>query len=244
MTYRILVGNIVFFVCFLHQLTQAQTKTDPQWGSWQILTIQKSGTPQRPLGGFLEVQSRMNGVFRQFQYYEYKGGITRDIGPNFTLLLGGGRYVTYDYQDLGKGPLLEEWRMWEQLNINQFLSRLKFEHRYRIEQRWINDQYRNRFRYRLNLSIPINKPKIEAKTVFASVYNEIFLNNRVPHFERNRFYVGFGYQFNQQIVVQAGWINQYNYTPTGSNAKNNFLLSCQYRLPSKGKSEKVPSFQD
>lgn len=59
------------------------------------------------------------------------------------------------------------------------------EHRYRIEQRF-TDSYANRFRYRLNISVPLNNLKMESGTLYASVYNDY----KLPHFSRNRFHAG------------------------------------------------------
>jgi len=78
------------------------------------------------------------------------------------------------------------------------------------------------------------------KTAFLSVYDEIFLNPKGPVFERNRVYAGLGYQFNDHLIVQAGWVHQANYNlpvimqnqfvPQNTSAKNNIVLSAFYRL--------------
>jgi hypothetical protein len=216
-------------------------------GTWGILTVLMPGDSAHRWGGYSELQVRSNGpVFNQFQYYEAKAGISYDLDKYFTALIGGGRYTTYDYNNLGAGPTTIEARMWEQMSVSQYLSRIKLEHRYRIEQRWLNGIYRNRFRYRLNLFIPLNSKKIEAKTWFVSVFDEIFLNNKEPNFERNRISAALGYQFDKKWIVQAGWVNQYNYIPNQSNDKNNILLMLMYRINRKNsaKREHLPSTSD
>ncbi|MGS0014547.1 DUF2490 domain-containing protein, partial [Escherichia coli] len=86
------------------------------------------------------------------------------------------------YQPTGtfKTPIVtNEFRIWEQLILNNTIDRLKIEHRYRFEQRFINgDSYRNRFRYRLNTILPINNKVIQKKTFYLSLSDEIALNNR------------------------------------------------------------------
>jgi hypothetical protein len=216
-------------------------------GTWGILTVLMPGDSAHRWGGYSELQVRSNGpAFNQFQYYEAKAGISYDLDKYFTALIGGGRYTTYDYNNLGAGPTTIEARMWEQMSVSQYLSRIKLEHRYRIEQRWLNGIYRNRFRYRLNLFIPLNSKKIEAKTWFVSVFDEIFLNNKEPNFERNRISAALGYQFDKKWIVQAGWVNQYNYIPNQSNDKNNILLMLMYRINRKNsaKREHLPSTSD
>ncbi|TZF84981.1 DUF2490 domain-containing protein [Pedobacter sp. BS3] len=219
-------------------------QTDHQWGSWSILTVQLPSTTAHKWGGYAEAQLRTDAVFSRFQYYEYKAGVSYSISKNFTGLLGAGRYITYDADNLGAGPLTKETRLWEQLVINQYLDRLKFEHRYRAEQRWLSSGYRNRFRYRLSMAIPLNKPKVEPNTAYISLYDEVFLNNRAPHFERNRLMAGMGYQFTKNIGAQLGWVNQYNYTTASSGSKNNLVVTLIYTLDRDDNQERMPATVD
>ncbi|MBJ6110030.1 DUF2490 domain-containing protein [Hymenobacter sp. BT523] len=243
---------------------QAQTPANPTqpWGSWFIATVQLPGTAEHRWGAYAEAQARTNGVFQEYFYNELKAGVSYDIDPNFTVLLGGGRYATSDYKDLGAGPLNTERRLWEQLALTQYSKRLKLEHRYRLEQRWFDfrddsSAFRQRFRYRLNAFYPLNKKTITAGTVFLSAYDEIFLNPKGPVFERNRMYGGIGYQVSAHVVVQLGFVNQANYNlpafkagqfiPQITSAKNNVVLAFTYKLARRSTApatEQLPSQQD
>lgn len=250
---------ISFFVVTISR-TLAQTSLTPATplGSWLIATVQLPGGDKK-WGGFAELQARSNGTFSQYFYNELKAGVSYDLDKNFSLMVAGGRYATYDYQDLSAGPLNTEKRIWEQLIINQYLTRLKFEHRYRIEQRWFTYRdgttpYRNRIRYRLNMFVPLNNRTITDKTAFLSLYDEIFVNPLGPTFERNRLYAGVGYQFDQRWIIQLGLINQTNYnpatfesgvfTPQLATGKNNIVVGLTYRLKRSKNSEKLPSQPD
>jgi hypothetical protein len=251
--------TISLFICTLSR-SLAQTSLTPAtpWGTWLIGTLVLPGG-EKKWGGFAEVQARSNGVFKQYFYNELKGGISYDIDKNFSVMVAGGRYATYDYHALSDGPLTIEKRLWEQFTINQYLSRLKFEHRYRIEQRWFDNRdgttpYRNRIRYRINMFVPLNNRTVTAKTAFLSIYDEIFLNPIGPTFERNRIYAGIGYQFDQQLILQVGWVNQTNYnpatfesgtyTPQSATGKNNLVVGLIYRLKRKSASERLPTQPD
>ncbi|QKJ28321.1 DUF2490 domain-containing protein [Mucilaginibacter mali] len=238
--------KLFYAFLFLIALSFTATAQTTKTGTWGIFTALMPGDSVHRWGGYAELQLRANGAFSQFQYYETKAGISYDLDKYFTALIGGGRYTTYDYNNLGAGPTTIEARLWEQMSVSQYLYRIKLEHRYRIEQRWLNGIYRNRFRYRLNLFVPLNNTKIEAKTYFISVFDEIFLNNQEPNFERNRISAALGYQFDKKWIVQAGWINQYNYVPNLSNAKNNIMLMLMYRINRKNsaKREHLPSTSD
>lgn len=243
--FKIIINTVLAFVLLaIHPLTvKAQ---DSKVGTWGIATVVLPGDSSHKWGGYSELQIRTNDVFSQFQYYEAKAGISYDLDRNFTALLGTGTYHTYDYTDLSKGPITNEFRLWEQMTVNQFLYRFKFEHRYRVEQRWVNGDFRNRFRYRLNMFIPLNNTKIVAKTLFISVFDEVFFNNKAPNFERNRVSAALGYQFDKKWILQAGWINQHNYTLTQSSGKNNVMLMLMYRINRKNavESERVPTTTD
>lgn len=251
---------IISIVLGIFGRAEAQTSLTPSTpaGTWLIGTLVLPGGDKK-WGGFAEVQARSNAMFQQFFYNELKAGVTYDLDKNFSLAIAGGRYATYDYQDLSAGPLNTEKRLWEQLTVNQYLSRLKFEHRYRIEQRWFTYRdgttpFRNRIRYRFNTFIPLNNHTITQKTFFLSIYDEIFLNPIGPVFERNRFYVGAGYQFDQHWIVQVGAINQTNYNPATfesgvfspqtATGKNNLVIGIIYRLKRRSQQENLPTQPD
>ncbi|WDZ99783.1 DUF2490 domain-containing protein [Mucilaginibacter sp. SJ] len=239
--------NSIALVLFLLTICSITVKAqDSKVGTWGIVTVVLPGDSSHKWGGYTEFQTRTNNVFSQFQYYEVKAGVSYDIDRNFTALLGTGRYTTFDYMDVGKGPTTTETRFWEQITSNQFLYRIKLEHRYRVEQRWVNSDYRNRFRYRLNVFVPLNSTKIEAKTWFISVFDEVFLNNKVPNFERNRISAAVGYQFDKSWILQAGWINQYNYSAAAKSDKDNIMLILMYRIQRKNavQREHVPTTSD
>jgi hypothetical protein len=94
--------------------------------------------------------------------------------------------------------------------------------------------------------IPLNHKKIIANTWFISVFDEVFFNNRVPNFERNRISAALGYQVDKSWIVQVGWINQRNYTTIQSSAKHNIMLMLMYRINRKNavQREHVPTTTD
>jgi hypothetical protein len=105
-------------------------------------------------------------------------------------------------------PETEEHRIWQQFILTNMVGRVKFEHRYRLEQRWVRNDFKNRFRYRLMLFVPLNKPKIEEGTLFAGIYNEVFLNGKKEFYDRNRLYGALGYQLSKTTSLQVGMMHQ------------------------------------
>jgi len=121
---------------------------------------------------------------------------------------GYGYIGGHEFESEQTHPESEEHRTWQQFILINRIGRVKFEHRYRIEQRWINSDYRNRFRYRLMLFIPLNNPKIEKGTLFLGLYDEIFVNGKSTYFDRNRLYGALGYQFHKTSGIQLGLLHQ------------------------------------
>lgn len=193
-------------------------------GSWNVINTRVTLAPHWEL--FNELQLRSQSMYQDHFYYEVKGGVSFYLSKNFSFLAGVGRYITYSDPGTFNKPITgNELRFWQQLTMNNYLTRVKFEHRYRVEQRWFKTGYRNRFRYRLNAAVPIANKKVEPKTFYLAAFNEVFLTNKAPYFERNRFFVGFGYQINNYFSIQPGYVHQFDYRNDLGAGKNFFQLT-------------------
>lgn len=234
--------HLLFAVCLL--ISAAATAQQKSLGSWQVVNGQYNVNKHWFLWGELQVRSQR--FFNTFYYYETKGGAGLNIGKNFSFLAGTGRYATYSNNGNFKKPFAnEEFRLWQQFVINSYLNKLKFEHRYRVEQRWLtNGGYKNRYRYRLNLFLPLNNNKIAVKTFFLNAHDEVFLTNREPHFERNRIFAGAGYMPEKNMTVLAGYMHQYDYIPGASTHKNFIQLSLLLQFHQQDGVERLPQVLD
>lgn len=112
-------------------------------------------------------------------------------------------------------------------------TRLLMTHRFRYEQRFVEQQdFRTRYRYNVFVNIPFNDTKLSPKTIYAAFYNELFINgeratgnnNSVEIFDRNRTYAGLGYVLNKKIRFQFGWMKQ----TTNTWAKSQLQLSMHH----------------
>jgi len=140
-------------------------------------------------------------------------GINYHINKNAAVTLGYGFIPSYVFESEQSEPESTENRIFQQLILINKIDRIKFEHRYRIEQRWVSNEtvendYRNRFRYRLMAFIPINKDEMTTGTFFLGLYDEIFMNTKQTFFDRNRLYAALGYQFNKTTQAQVGYLRQ------------------------------------
>jgi hypothetical protein len=156
-----------------------------------------------------EVQYRNHTIVpNNIEQLLLRTGLNYHISNKAFATAGYAHITGYQFESEQSSPESTEHRVWQQFILTNNIGRVKFEHRYRIEQRWVNDDYRNRFRYRLMLFIPLNKPKIEKGTMFIGLYDEIFVNEKKTFFDRNRLYGALGYQFHKMASLQVGILRQ------------------------------------
>ena len=129
-----------------------------------------------------------------------------DLSPRAMVGLGYVRAETWPFAD---GPVRTENRLYQQFAIRHEWARSLFEHRYRLEQRWLEEAgestYSNRFRYRLQVTTPLNRKTMEPGANFINFYEEIFLNfDSERTFDQNRLYLAFGRQFAPLSNLQLG----------------------------------------
>lgn len=98
-------------------------------------------------------------------------------------------------------------------------ERLFLRHRFRYEQRWVNNQdFRTRFRYMLFADIPLNQADLSEGAIYLALYNELFINGErdigrgrsVDTYDRNRTYAALGFSLKNNLKVQGGYMYQHS----------------------------------
>jgi hypothetical protein len=192
-------------------------------GSWNILNIKYNHTEK--LSVFAETQLRSLKFYNNYHYYEYKGGINYKVHKDLMLTLGAGSYQTY--KEGGNFVLPknnDEFRLWPQVILFQTLGKFKIEQRYRAEFRFTSNGYRNRFRYRFGLSYQFGKQKNEYKPFQISASNELFFTDNEPYFERNRSLIALNYKPTKAIILQIGYIHQFDYKINDETGRDFFQV--------------------
>lgn len=214
-----LVHLIIIPAILLLLFVQPCVAQSPSLGTTNIVNIQYHFNPR--WSTFFETQFRSDKLYKDFNYDEFKIGGAYNVGNHLAVLLSFGQHNTYSFGGSFKQPFVnKEKRLWEQFSLFNSIGRLKLEHRYRIEQRWMTQGFRNRFRYRLNAIVSLNQPKIHTGAWYAYVNNEIYLTDQPSFFQRNRFYVGTGYRFIKEVTVQVGYLHQFDYLASRKTTKN------------------------
>ncbi len=182
----------------------------------------------------LEAQVRSLKFYNDFHYYEAKAITSYRVSDQISLGFGAGTYQTYRAGGSFVTPKVNnEIRIFPHISFHNTLGRLKIENRYRMENRFTSKGYRLRVRYRLQTVLPINAPKIAPEVFYAMVWNELFMTNEPAYFQRNRFFVGIGYEFSHRFAAQVGFINQFDYSVDDEIGKNFLQISLLFNFKKK-----------
>ena len=231
---KVLFISILFFALRTHAQQDAL-------GSWNILNLKYNHSDN--LSFFTEGQIRSLQFYSNFHYYEVKGGINYKIHKSVKLTLGAGSYQTYN--EIGNFTLPKnnnEFRLWPQLVFTQDINKFKIEQRYRTELRWTSNGYRNRFRYRVGISLPFGKDTNGYKPFVASFSNELFFTDKEPYFERNRTQFTLNYKTSKNSSIQLGYLHQFDYKINDETGRDFFVLGYYYEISRKSNKKNVQDF--
>ena len=157
-----------------------------------------------------EVQYRNYDAIADLEQLLLRTGIGYNLTNNANFLLGYGFIHSENYVDgLDEKVEVNEHRIFQQFITKQKLGKFGLQHRYRFEQRFVEDDFKIRFRYFLGLSHPLWTNEENGHQLYASMYNEIFLNGEQTVFDRNRLYGGLGYKLNPKLKFEVGYMNQF-----------------------------------
>ena len=196
--------KITLILLLASSICQAQ---ESDFGNWLIYIGNKKINAEWNIHN--EVQYRNYNAIGDLEQLLLRTGLGYNLSPNNNnLLLGYGFIRSENYLLNNEKAIVNEHRIFQQFITKQSFGRFSWQHRYRFEQRFIESNFKMRFRYFLAVKVAINKPKLEPKTVYLSGYNELFIHDSPNYFDRNRIYGGLGYMVNKSIKVEMGYMNQ------------------------------------
>ncbi len=158
-----------------------------------------------------EVQHRNYNAVGDLEQLLIRTGLGYNLTEgNNNVLFGYGYILSGNYVNENEKQNIEEHRIYQQYLTTQSFGRFALVHRYRFEQRWVeNSEFKLRYRYFLSARMAINNPTFSDHTLYITGYNEIFLAGASPVFDRNRLYGGMGYQLNKHTRFELGYMNQF-----------------------------------
>lgn len=169
-----------------------------------------------PWGIHFDTQVRRADVGLSWQQLLIQTGMNYDVNNRIQLGFGHGYMNTYPYGDFPLPRSLDEHRLYEQISIDTPVAGIALQHRFRLEQRWIenatgpdNRRQENRFAYRIKTRLPIFREDSDWGLVLS---NEIFANfgGAVGHnsFDQNRAYGGINYKLSKSCSLDLGFMEQ------------------------------------
>lgn len=148
------------------------------------------------------------------------------LRPGVTYFLDNRNNVSLGYAWIGTlnnpGDNLVEHRIWQQYIHSQSWRKAAITHRFRLEQRFVEQQNRGdrllsqRLRYFVRSVVPVNnKQSSFTEGWFVALQNELFFN--IQHdenvngkvFDQNRLLLGAGYRLSSRYDLELGYVNQF-----------------------------------
>lgn len=225
---------IFILVCiFFPKLGRSQINED-QLGAWYMYFFNTTFKESK-WGIQGDIQYRNWNLVGDLEQLLLRGGITyQPENADIKLTLGYGNISTGAYGV--ENSMTAENRVYQEaLFPVQFGERFYSNHRFRFEQRFVEDQgLRTRYRYNLFLNIPLNKTGMDEETLYFAFYNELFINGQrnigngksVEIFDRNRLYTALGFVIRKGFKIQLGIMNQ----TTDNWKKNQLQLSLHQKF--------------
>lgn len=156
-----------------------------------------------------EAQFRFYETTNNFNQMLLRTGLNYHIDPN-AIATAGYAFIDTDNSFFEfEGEInSKEHRIFEQFILKNKVWEFLFEHRYRLEQRFLDfgdyTETQHRARYRIQMTLPLTN------TFFLNFYDELFINLQDDLFGQNRLYGALGLNVTENSSIQIGYLrNQF-----------------------------------
>ncbi|MCM4152258.1 DUF2490 domain-containing protein [Arenibacter sp. N53] len=199
--------NILGLLILISTFTiKAQENGENKLGSWHMYF----GTNRisNKLSIHTEAQLRYYEQAKNFNQLLLRTGLNYHIDANAWATLGYGYIVTDgSYEEFPDETNYLEHRIFERFFLKNKVWEFNFEHRYTLEQRFLDFEDRtdvqHRMRYRLQMTLPLTN------TFFLNFYDEIFINLQDDIFSQNRLYAALGINVTDNMSLQVGYLKNH-----------------------------------
>ncbi|MCX6210544.1 MAG: DUF2490 domain-containing protein [Bacteroidetes bacterium] len=221
--------NKLKIILILLSLNTAAIAQKSDYGNWLIYFGNKA--INKNWNWHHEIQYRNFNAIGDLEQLLIRTGIGYNLTENNNNILLGYAHINSNkyIANTEDKTSSNEHRIYQQFITKQNYGRFNWLHRYRVEERFINDDINVRFRYFLSLNIPFTKLTMQKGALYASLYNEIFLNAKAPVFDRNRIHGGIGYVVNKNFRFELGTMAQVQ----ENNTRSQFQIIVFNNIPYK-----------
>ncbi|MEJ7626217.1 MAG: DUF2490 domain-containing protein [Ferruginibacter sp.] len=219
---RLIVSILILNIFSLPSSAQEVRIIDKNSIGWLVYTGTFRIKPKVSI--HTEYQWRRVAGLKNGQQNLFRTGINYAVRKDISLNAGYAFAETFAYGDYPAAFAFPEHRIFEQVIIKNPVGNIDLSHRFTLEQRFIgrvnmfngikNTEYFfvNRMRYRLRGEIPLYKQEGVNKSWNIIAQNEVFIgwgkNIGTNIFDQNRLAVLLNYKVNQNIKIEAGYLNQ------------------------------------
>lgn len=210
----------LFVILLITNLSYGQTTTYGQsWNEIQFnRTINEKWSTEFDLGSSYSSTATSSNIFQQNIQKSFRGWGHYYLTPRWKLSTFVAYYDNKDVPEIGqfKSP---EWRFALQGTYYFHKTGYTLSTRMRMELRHIRngeDDYENVLRYRQQIKYikPINSKVLREGVVYAVASDELYFKSGakvtgLSFFDRNRFIIGGGYLFTDDIQVELTYANEY-----------------------------------
>jgi hypothetical protein len=187
-------------------------------------------------GTFVQVQVRRADAGATWQQLQFLQGATYQLSPRIQVSAGYAWTRTARYGDRPAVRPLVEHRTYQQVLIKHSARRLALDHRFRLEQRFLETtaagvdffRYQNRVRYQLRVSMPVSR----GEQWYAYGGSEVMLHFGPNHgpdvLDQTRPFAGLGYKLTKHNKVETGYMLQHLLQRNGQTTEFNHTLRLQW----------------
>ena len=225
---------ITLVLIIVFNFTNAQDNNASHFSSWN------SFIPKVTIDNSFYITSefhfRRTNFLKGWEQFIIRPAIHFKKNETYDFALGHSFLRNYSFADFSIPINANEHNIWQQLQLSQTQGEISFKHRFRLEERFIDqivessnnqygidgNNYNNRFRYRFTVTRPIIKIK-EYKSISIKMFDELFIDLedgiRPKSFNQNWFYVGLEFPITSKIGLGFGYHN------IGLNSGNNTFIT-------------------
>lgn len=201
--------KLLIAVILLLSIQSSYSQNDGQQdlGAWAMLFTTNRISEKMSIHA--EVQYRNYEVGSNFNQLLLRTALNYNLSDNAMVSFGYGNITTDGtFEEPEDEENITENRIYEQFVLRNSVGKLKFSHRYRLEQRFINNPIsgndtQHRARYFLRLTYPLSD------LLYVTAYDEVFINLQGDTFGQNRLYGALGYKFNKNFRTEVGFLKNH-----------------------------------
>lgn len=195
------------FVLFGLCVANAQQPGEEEMGAWYMYFGTNKVSERFSIHS--EAQFRFYETTGNFNQMLLRTGLNYHIDSN-TIATAGYAFIDTDnnFYEFEGEINSKEHRIFEQFILKNKVWEFLFEHRYRLEQRFLDfgeiTDTQHRARYRIQMTLPLTN------TFYLNFYDELFINLQDDLFGQNRLYGAVGINITENTSLQLGYLrNQF-----------------------------------